>query len=153
MHTYSITTMVDITENGLLRDKFPFTTLSGDLIHDTHTLNTARNQQANFTTMLQLLQLRSNIVWESPPQRQELIVDQSQFGKEYQGKHTVWHFTWQVEQADLYLHDDDPVFRLQEDFDLVPVINFCKETATFPVSAFVCHNDKTRNTLFNYIGE
>jgi len=152
MHTYSITTLVDITENGLLREQFPFTTKSGELIHDTHSLSIARNQQTNFTTLIQLLQLRSNIIWEQPPQREEIIVDQSQFGRAYEGKQTVWHFRWQVEQADLYLHDDDAVGRLQEDFDLVPVINFCKESATFPVNAFVCYDYKTRNILFNYLG-
>ena len=69
MHTYRITTLVDITENGVLRSQFPFTTKSGELVHDGDTLTIARNQQANFTTLLQLLQMRSNIIWEATPRR------------------------------------------------------------------------------------
>ena len=51
MHTYSITTLIDITENGVLRNQFPFKTKSGELVHDGATLIIARNQQANFTTL------------------------------------------------------------------------------------------------------
>ena len=152
MLTYSITTLVDITENGLLRDAFPFTTKSGELVHDGHSLGIAKRQQANFTTMVQLLQLRSNIVWELPPKRKEIIANQHKFGTVYEGKHTAWQFAWQVEQSDLYSHDADPVARLNEDFNAVPVVNFCKETATFPVNAFITHDHKSTNTLFNYLG-
>ena len=38
MHTYSITTLIDITENGVLRNQFPFKTKSGELVHDAATL-------------------------------------------------------------------------------------------------------------------
>jgi len=153
MHTYSLTTLVDITENGLLRAQFPFTTKSGELIHDAHSLSIARNQQTNFTTLIQLLQLRSNIIWEKTPRREEVVMDQTQFGRVYEGKHTVWHFVWQVEQEDLYLFDDEVVGRLLEDFDKIPIINFCKETATFPLNAFLTQDIQTRNIIFNYLGE
>jgi hypothetical protein len=153
MLTYSITTLGDITENGVLRDKFPFTTKSGELVHDTASLTVAKNQQANFTTTIQLLQLRSNITWERPPQKIHDNIANYRFGRAYEGRQAIWSFVWQVEQEDLYLAYDDKVGRLIEDFDKVPVINFCKETATFPANTFITQHDHTLNTYFTFNGE
>jgi hypothetical protein len=61
MHEYRIHTLVDITDNGNLKKQFPFTTESGIKVHDKHTLAIARDQNSNFSTMLQLLQMRGNI--------------------------------------------------------------------------------------------
>ena len=132
MLTYSITTLVDITENGVLRNQFPFKTKSGELVHDAATLTIARNQQSNFTTLLQMLQMRSNITWESTPQRMTDSVANYRFGTAYEGRHTIWQFTWQVEQLGVYEFDNDQVGGLVEDFDNIPIVNFCKETAAFP---------------------
>ena len=69
MHEYRIHTLVDITHYGNLKQAFPFKTTQGDTISDKHTLAIARNQNNNFNTLLQLLQLRGNITWEQPPQK------------------------------------------------------------------------------------
>ena len=53
MHEYRIHTLVDITDNGNLPQAVPFTTPSGELIHDTHSLAGARDQNSNFNPMLQ----------------------------------------------------------------------------------------------------
>ena len=149
MHTYSITTLVDITENGVLRNQFPFTTKSGELVHDGATLTMARNQQSNFTTLLQMLQMRSNITWESTPQRMTDSVANYRFGTAYEGRHTIWQFTWQVEQLGVYEFDNDEVGGLVEDFDNIPIVNFCKETAAFPKNVFSTQDSKYINTYFN----
>jgi hypothetical protein len=149
MYTYSIYTLVDITENGLLKEQFPFTAKSGDLIHDVATLTTARNQQANFTTMIQLLQIRGNIIWESSPVRIKENIANYKFGHKYEGSHNIWTFSWQVEQTEIYGLGADPVFHLTQDFDQIPVVNFCKETATFPASAFITQDYDTINTYFS----
>ena len=67
MHEYRIHTLVDITDNGNLKKQFPFDTLAGHNVHDKKTLAVARDQNSNFATMLQLLQMRGNITWENPP--------------------------------------------------------------------------------------
>jgi len=149
MHTYSITTLVDITENGVLSNQFPFTTKSGELVHDAATLTMARNQQANFTTLLQMLQMRSNITWENTPQRMTESVANYRFGTAYEGRHTIWQFTWQVEQLGVYEFDNDQVGGLVEDFDNIPIVNFCKETAAFPKNVFNTQDSKYINTYFN----
>jgi len=153
MYTYCIHTLVDITEHGSLKKQFPFTSKSGELIHNKDSLLIAKNQQANFTTLLQTLQLRGNIVWEHPPIKIHENIANMRFGTAYSGKHFVWNFMWQVEQQELYAKDQDRYGQLKDDFDLVPVINFCKETATFPASAFITEDSRNINTYFSYIPE
>ena len=60
---------------------------------------------------------------------------------------------WQVEQEDLYKKEQDQYGQLKDDFDVVPIINFCKETATFPASAFITQDPQTLNTYFSYVPE
>ena len=148
MHTYSITTLIDITENGVLRNQFPFKTKSGELVHDAATLIIARNQQANFTTLIQLLQMRSNIAWEDTPRKQIDSVANWRFGSVFEGRHTIWQFEWQAEQSEVYAFDGDPVGGLIEDFDQIPIINFCKETAAFPRNVFNTQDPRYINTYF-----
>jgi len=153
MHTFALHTLVDITENGVLKAEFPFTTKSGELVHDRDSLITARNQQANFTTLLQLLQIRGNITWEQPPIRTHENIANWRFGSAYQGRHMIWTFLWQTEQLDVYALNNDRTGQLIEDFDQIPVVNFCKETATFPASAFITQDPMTINTYFTYIAD
>ena len=148
MHTYSITTLIDITENGVLRNQFPFKTKSGELVHDAATLIIARNQQANFTTLLQLQQMRSNIAWEDTPRKQIDSVANWRFGSVFEGRHTIWQFEWQAEQSEVYAFDGDAVGGLIEDFDQIPIINFCKETAAFPRNVFNTQDPRYINTYF-----
>jgi hypothetical protein len=153
MFEYRIHTLVDITDNGNLRQPFPFKTPSGDVIHDKHTLGIARNQNSNFATLLQLLQMRGNVTWEKPPLRMELqSLGNHGFGSFYEGKHTTWHFQFFTEQTGVYGDVIDPTAYLQEDFHQVPIVSFCKETATFPLSTFDTCTPATINTYFSYAG-
>ena len=51
MHLYRIHTLVDITNNGNLKQKFPFKTDANEVIHDKHSLAIARNQNSNFKSI------------------------------------------------------------------------------------------------------
>ena len=152
MHEYRVHTLVDITDNGNLKQAFPFKTPGGEVIHDKESLAMARNQNSNFTTMIQLLQMRANITWEHPPMRVNDTLGNMGFGSFYEGKHTSWHFQFFAEQSGLYGDDTDPTANLVGDFHQVPVVSFCKETATFPLSTFDTENLKTLNTYFSYAG-
>jgi hypothetical protein len=152
MHEYRVHTLVDITNNGNLKQAFPFKTPGGEVIHDKASLAIARNQNSNFTTMIQLLQMRANITWENPPMRVNDTLGNMGFGTFYEGTHTSWHFQFFSEQAGLYGDDMDPTANLVGDFHQVPVVSFCKETATFPTSTFDTENLKTLNTYFSYAG-
>ena len=152
MHEYRVHTLVDITDNGNLKQAFPFKTASGEVIHDKQSLAIARNQNNNFTTMIQLLQMRANITWEQPPMRVDDTLGNMGFGAFYEGKHTTWHFQFFCELAGIYGDDADPTANLVDDFHQVPIVSFCKETATFPFSTFDTTNLKTLNTYFSYAG-
>ena len=141
MHEYHVHTLVDITNNGNLKQAFPFKSQSGDVIHDKNSLATARNQNSNFNTMLQLLQMRGNITWENDPVRVELpTLGNHGFGSFYEGKNTMWNFQFFTEQSGVYGEVTNPVEGLRGDFHLVPIVSFCKETVTFPYSTFDTQN-------------
>ena len=153
MHEYRLHTLVDITNNGNLQRQFPFKTDSGEVVHDKHSLAIARNQNSNFNTMLQLLQMRGNITWDHAPKRIELdSLGNSSFGSFYEGKHSTWHFQFFTEQSGVYGEHDEPTGYIKDDFHNVPIVSFCKETATFPLSTFDTHNFSTINTYFSYAG-
>ena len=92
MFEYKIHTLVDITNNGNLKQAFPFKTLAGDVVHDKDSLAIARNQNNNFTTLIQTLQLRSNISWEINPQKLNGPIANYKFGPAYEGVQNSWHW-------------------------------------------------------------
>ena len=69
MYEYRIHTLIDITENGNLKQAFPFKTPGGEVVHDKTSLAVARNQNSNFATVLQLLQMRAKITCDSPHEK------------------------------------------------------------------------------------
>jgi len=167
MHEYRIHTLVDITDNGNLKQQFPFKTLAGNEIHDKHSLAIARNQNSNFSTMLQLLQMRGNITWENSPEKIEMAsLGNHGFGSYYEGPHSTWHFQFFSEQSGVYGDTVDPTENLVEDFSLVPVVAQCTNTAHMPIQTFVTKEmqgtDRQKiigalaggiiNTYFSYAG-
>ncbi len=65
-----------------------------------------------------------------------------------------WHFEFQTEQTEVYGDiSNNHVGQLIEDFDLVPILSFCKESVTFPSNTFITQNDVALNTYFSYQGE
>ena len=153
MYEYRIHTLIDITENGNLKQAFPFKTLGNEVVHDKHTLTIARNQNSNFATVLQLLQMRANITWENPPEKINQVLGNLGFGSAYEGKQNTWHFKFFTEQEGIYGDDNNPTEYIRGDFELIPIVSFCKETATFPTNTFITQNSKTINTYFSYAGE
>ena len=153
MYEFLIHTLVDITDNGNLKKEFPFKTKANELIHDRETLAVARNQNSNFNTMLQLFQLRGNITWEKHPIRENRTIGNTKFGTVYEGKQNIWHFQFFTEQMEVYGDPLNPTNRLIDDFHLVPILNFCKETAAFPTATFITQDYRTINTYFSYAGE
>ncbi len=159
--------MVDITSNGNLKQQFPFKAISGDVIHDKNSLAVARDQNSNFNTMLQLIQMRGNITWEQTPQMIETPnLGNHGFGSYYEGSHKTWHFQFFTEQSGVYGGMIDPTEYLSGDFNLVPVVADCANTAHLPIQTFVTRDlegtDRQKvigalaggliNTYFSYSG-
>jgi len=148
MAIYCLQTLVDITDTGgQLNRAFPFKTQTGELIHDKYTLRIAKMQQQNFNTLIQCLQIRGNIGWDSYPLMAKIVTAQSNFGSAYEGAHKSWAFIFHSDLTDIYADGNNPVGGLEQDLDLIPILNFCKETATFPINAFITQDSKTRNTF------
>ncbi len=130
-------TLVDITKNGNLKNNFTFETAAGDMIDGKESLRTARNQNSNFNTMIQMLQIRGNIVWEDDPVRFTHDLSVTKFGSYYEGTNTSWHFSFFTEQTDVFGNENDPTEQLTEDFNLVPILTECKNSAHFPIHTFI----------------
>jgi hypothetical protein len=73
------------------------------------------------------------------------------FGSVFEGRHATRQFEWQVEQDGVYAFDGDAVGGLIQDFDQIPIINFCKETAAFPRNVFNTQDPRYINTYFTKI--
>jgi len=153
MHTFCIQTLVDIGSPGDIRRPFPFTSKTGVLVNDRDTLELVRAQHNNFITLLQLLQLRSNITWNLHPVIDKKSTKDFHFGSFYsEGIHNVWSFTWHTEQEDVYSSNDDTMGGLILDFHQVPINAFCQETVTFPANCFNTVDTKFKNTVFMDLG-
>ena len=112
-HTYRGYTLVDITNTGI-------TKFSAEN-------EKSRNQQRNWETVLQILNMCTQIfrVEQNVLDKQDLRT--YQFGEAYTGKQRVWAFEFDVELVDVV-----PL----SDFDQVPIIVGLEETVKPSISLF-----------------
>ncbi len=109
---YKIYTLVDITKTSQYRNE-PGREL-------------ARLQQQNFDTVIQTIGMRANLSYLNPPKvKIDMPEKYNMIGDELSN---IWVFDWEVDKEDLFLYDDDDLYRLKEDFDLVPYISGLTET-------------------------
>ena len=122
----TLTTIVDITETNARKEDDKL----------------ARNQQANYLTMLQTVGLRVNA---EPLQCETHVGDVSEFGfgSAITGKQRYWEFTFEHDYEGAVTEQT-----LTEDFDLVPVITDLTETATINNRAFRTKDNTERNVIF-----
>ncbi len=106
-----VVTLFDCTATGVIghyrHEKLPITLPSGEKVIDYPGWMKARNQQRNWETVTQLLQLRSQILLDEVPHRNEL---------------GQWEFEFEVERSDTYNNDNNPFKLLQEDCEKVPIV-------------------------------
>ena len=114
---YIIITQVDITRTRPQRD-------------DPDEFKQA--QQSNFDTLLQAIELRSNIAGDKDPKVEE-----------YEGV-KWWHYEFTTEREDVYLKNGDPVGFLVDDLDGVPFISGLNNNVEFELNVF-----KTKSTKIN----
>jgi len=117
---YRIYTLVDITKTGQYRNE------SGREL--------ARHQQQNFDTILQTIGMRANLNYlNSPSIRIDIPSKYKLDGDELAN---IWTFEWEVDREDLFSHNGDDVYRLREDFELVPYISELTETVKYDPAIF-----------------
>jgi hypothetical protein len=88
-----------------------------------------RNQQQNFDTVMQTIQLSGNMYYENPPK----LLPADIFGRNNQ---QCWYFEWRMEIPNLFLKDDDPIAVLKDLFEFVPYISGLAEPVLFQPSVF-----------------
>lgn len=108
MPRYRITTLVDITRTGFKRSDPDQTKI---------------DQQNNFNSIRQAIELRSNVTWLTDP-----LKKQGALPDPFRGKAAYWIWEFDTEREDLFMKDGDPVFLLRDDLHGVPVIAGLEET-------------------------
>lgn len=137
MQTVEIKTLVDITKIRTLR--------SGQ------GTSTEVDQYKNFTTLLQCIELRSIISYDLNPQAEIVDIKGMGFGSKYKGKHKVWTFKVATDRDDVYLDRDNPIGKLLEDIDAVPIIKSLTETINIDKAIFDCKDLTNKNTLVQLV--
>jgi hypothetical protein len=129
MQTIEIQTLVDITETNVIRPN------QGTPL--------AHNQQRNFTTLKQCVEIRSNIMFDGSPVVEERDIKDMGFGTKYKGKHRVWTFVFSPERSGAY----SDVKVLGNDINQVPVIQKLTETINMDTSIFEITDPVNTNTI------
>jgi hypothetical protein len=117
---YRMFTLVDITKTGQTR---------GD-----GTLE--RDQQRNFETVVQAIGTITQPYETNSPIVTHAHTEWLEFGEYFQGEHKVWVWQFAVEHTDIFTIGTNPVGRLSELFDQIPIICGLDETARFMLPIF-----------------
>lgn len=123
MYFYTGITLVDITATGVIRQ-----TAHNEI---------QRNQQRNWETVLQCINIKSQPLLIEGPYCKTVVIDEtSNFPDIYFGEQRCWIFSFGVEHEDVFLIDNDSVGGLDQAFSRVPVICGLEETARFILPIF-----------------
>ena len=110
---YCLYTLVDITATGHHR--------SGERFE--------RNQQQNFNTITQTIQLSGNMYYDVLPKK----IPADIFGSP---QISCWYFEWRMEIEELFSRDGDKIGRLKDSFEFVPFITDLTEEANLTIPYF-----------------
>jgi hypothetical protein len=103
-------------------------------------------QQQNYQTLLQTISLRNLIDNNGDPYVETRDIT-GEFGSTYKGEHKVWTYEFEVDHADAYATQDDPIGLLKEDLEQVPVLGGLKETFPAPKMFILNHKGNTNITV------
>lgn len=107
------------------------------------------NQYKNFTTLLQCLEIKSIVNFNSQPTVEKVDIKDLGFGNLYKGKHNVWTFKFSPDREGVYKSDDNQeIGLLPNDIHQVPIIKKLTETINIDIPIFDCHDLKLKNIIF-----
>jgi len=134
MQTIEIQTLIDITKTNVIRPN-----QGGQKELD---------QQRNFITLNQCIELRSIVSYEEAPNVATVDIKSLGFGTDYKGKHRVWTFRIRPDRDHAYMdeHGNDPAV-LIDDLHGVPVIKNLTETVNIDKAIFDLKGTATKNTI------
>ena len=122
--------LIDITKTGVSRNK------------DAEDQK-AVAQFANYMTVDNCLQLRSNIKILTAPKGKIMDISNLKFGDNYRGEQMVWEFTFEPETPEAI-----SVKTLNEDFSLIPMLTGLDETIKITNGVYITDDEDHTNLLF-----
>jgi len=132
METIEIKTLIDITKTGASRPN-----KGTELEYDQH---------RNFTTLMQCIELRCIVTYDSIPECKEVDIKDLGFGSAYKGKQKVWTFSFRPDRQRAYEEDEDPVGLLANDLHEIPIIKKLTETINIDKAVFFTYQSQFKNT-------
>lgn len=103
-------------------------------------------QQQNYQTLQQIINLRNLIDNNDDPYVETRDVT-GEFGSSYKGQHKVWTYEFEVDHADAYAMENDPLGLLKEDLEQIPVLGGLTETVPAPKMFILNHKGKSNITV------
>lgn len=129
-----IWTLIDVTKTGVTRPS------QGSQIEI--------DQNRNFTTLTQCLELRSIVEYQQFPIVETMDIKVQGFGSDYKGKHKVWQAKFIPDRSGVYTDDKgNEIGLLLEDLHSVPIIKNLTETINIGVAIFDLKDGKNKNTI------
>lgn len=116
MQTYQVITTVDITNPGIARN------CSNRIL---------AGQQSNFNSLIQAINLRSNITWKHNP-----VKHTGGLPWPADGRATHWTWEFDTERDAVFATDLSPVGLLLADLNNVPIIGDLENSTNFTVPVF-----------------
>ena len=106
------------------------------------------NQQRNFSTLIQCIELRSVVHFDNKPIVETLDIKRLGFGSAYFGKHKVWTFHFEPDRTGVYTDDSGNIIGLLiDDIDQVPIIENLTETVNIDKAIFETKDPKSINII------
>jgi len=134
MEIIEIQTLVDITRTKVTRPN------QGTQL--------AYDQNRNFITLMQCIELRSVVSYDQPPEVSKMDIKDLGFGSNFKGCQNVWIFTFIPDRVGVYTSaDGNSIGSLIEDINAVPIIKNLTETVNIDKAIFDCKDLASRNTI------
>jgi len=134
METIEIKTLVDITNTRVIRPN-----QGTQLEYD---------QNRNFITLRQCVELRSIVFYDNPPYSETVDIAGMGFGKAFKGVHKVWTFKFTPDRVGVYTDaTGNTIGNLLDDMDAVPIIKNLTESINIEKAIFDCKDTDIKNTI------
>lgn len=138
MEVIEIQTLIDITNTRVIRPS------QGNQLQ--------LDQQRNFITLMQCIELRSIVTYDDIPRASNDDIKSLGFGTNYKGKHRVWTFRIRPDRGGMFSDDlSNPIGLLESDLHQVPIIKNLHETINIDIPIFDCKDQKYKNTIIKIL--
>lgn len=133
MNIIEIQTLIDITETNVIRPK--------------QGTSQELDQQRNFNTLKQCVEIRSIISYDTAPRSEIKDIKDLGFGSKYKGKHLVWTFRFTPDRSGVYSNQTSEVGCLIDDLHEIPIIKNLTETINIDKAIFDLKDGICKNTI------